>query len=203
MEKELEVTPGQIRNIIEQIEKKEISRERLQAIINSGFLSDVFDIEDPSKINRQEVKKLFGLSAYQSFMVHIGNRSVKELLEAGKYDGYVNSNITDANFPDDTTGDKEVFLFPISDILDTDDVIAKMDKENFKPASVKTGLAFGEQYPDFQRRNPLIALGSVWVAPFGARRVLGLWGRGSARDADLDWCGHQWHPRYIFLAVSK
>lgn len=63
--------------------------------------------------------------------------------------------------------------------------------------------AFGEKYPDVQRKLPVVALGSVYVRLRGDRDVpsLDLWLARRRLNLD-DWDG-EWSPGYRFLAARK
>jgi hypothetical protein len=129
------------------------------------------------------------------------NRSITDSLTAGKYD-WKNENITDANFPSKEEGEREVEfgLFHFNKTTKSDDNVAQMKKEGFRPATMKELLVFGEKNPEEQRKYPIIALGSV-AKLGGIRRVGYLYGNGSARDVRLLCYACEWRDDCRFLGV--
>lgn len=127
--------------------------------------------------------------------------SLTDLIAQGKYD-WVNSDITADNFPVDglVNPDEETRLFHFNQEMSSDDVVAEMDKEGWKPATIWHLLILGIKNPELQKQFPTIALGSVWrgfvpVLPWDGihrRRNLGL------RRLDVRWFGV-----CRFLAVRK
>jgi hypothetical protein len=89
------------------------------------------------------------------------SRSVQDLLGAGKYD-HVSYQVTAANFPDDETGLEKisVVLVPFSPQASLDYVLHRLAPVGMHPATAKELLAFGEAYPEVQRKLPIMALGS-------------------------------------------
>jgi ABC-type uncharacterized transport system YnjBCD substrate-binding protein len=129
------------------------------------------------------------------------NRSITDSLTAGKYD-WKNENITDANFPSKEEGEREVEfgLFHFNKTTKSDDNVAQMKKEGFRPATMKELLVFGEKNPEEQRKYPIIALGSVAKLD-GYRRVGCLYGGGSGRGVNLDYYDGEWNDDCRFLGV--
>ena len=83
------------------------------------------------------------------------------------------------------------------------EVLAEMERESLRPATMVELLAFGAQYPETQREFPVVALGSVWTGPQGDRDVGYLWGNPGSRQLGLYWRGDDWFADYRFLAVRK
>lgn len=133
------------------------------------------------------------------------DRSIKDSLKAGHFD-WTNSGITDVNFPfpSDKQGKREVEfgLFHFKKVTQSDDNIAKMKAEGFRPATIKELLAFGEENPEVQREFPVVALGSVVKLNANSCQCVGVldWSN-SERDAGLDFYGNNWFDRCRFLAV--
>lgn len=130
--------------------------------------------------------------------------SIPDLLKAGKYDD-TNSNITDENFLSAESGKKEVEfgMYHFGKVMDSsEDVIAEMKKDGYRPATMKELLSFGKKNKNLQKKFPIIALGSV--AELGSnRRVGALYGRGCRRYAFLSYFDFDWHDDYRFLAVRN
>ncbi len=129
------------------------------------------------------------------------SRSIADSLIAGKYD-WTNDSITDEKFGDKLTGTKDVetkmYHFGID--ISSENAIAKMNAEGFRPATMKELLAYGEKNPEEQRKYPVVALGSVAEVSLD-RHVGVLDGYGSGRVAGLYSWGDGWSGYYRFLAV--
>ena len=132
------------------------------------------------------------------------DKTVESLVKAGKYD-YANSDITAQHFSTQRSGivQIELHLLHFNRSISSDDVIKEMDKLGLRPAKPHELLTFGIQYPDEQRKYPIVALGSVWRRFDGDRCVLGLWGDSGDRDLGLPWWDGDWRSDYRFAAVRK
>ena len=132
-------------------------------------------------------------------------RSLKDSIAAGSYD-WVNSDITEEHFPAESEqGQKEqsFTLYHFGKNTESDWVIAQMDKDGKRPATIRELLTFGEKNPELQRQFPIIALKSVWVDRSGCRSVAYLGSNSVRRYLFLSWCGGSWDDCCRFLAVSK
>ena len=87
--------------------------------------------------------------------------------------------------------------------VSTEEVLAKMEKRNLRPAIYEEGLAHAEAHPDEQRKFPIVMLGSFCADPGGRRLVAVLYEGGDGRRLGLGWVGYDWDVSYRFLAVSK
>lgn len=134
------------------------------------------------------------------------SRSLKDSIAAGCYD-WVNSGITQEHFPaeKDEQGTKEqsFTLYHFGEETESNWVIAQMDRDGKRPATIRELLAFGEANPEFQGYFPVIALKSVWVCRGGDHACADIGSRSGKRYLDLNWYNHRWHGNCRFLAVSK
>ena len=95
--------------------------------------------------------------------------------------------------------------------MESDVMIAEMDKRGYRPATIEELLALGESHPALQREFPIIALGSCWMIPHGAGSLVpGLWAIFGDRylavgwlESRLDYNSLRWDDNYRFLAVRK
>ncbi|MFA5935146.1 MAG: hypothetical protein WC827_04665 [Candidatus Paceibacterota bacterium] len=130
--------------------------------------------------------------------------SVEDAVKTGKFD-WSNDNITSANFPKITGGqkaDKEVTIFHFNKTMTSEAVIAEMDKAGYKPANIWALIGLAVKEPDLQRKFPIVALGSVCELG-GYRRVPYLYEGSSERNLGLLYFDDGWDDRYRFLAVRK
>ncbi len=130
--------------------------------------------------------------------------SIEEAVELGGY-GWKNDNITSSDFPTKRKGTAEVALdlihFPLD--ISIENVLRELDETGYRPAEPHELLAFGEKYPDIQKKFPIVALASVWQRPGKVRRVPSLDWNGSQRTLNLIWLGSAWSERSRFAAVRK
>ena len=134
-------------------------------------------------------------------------RSVEDGIKAGRYD-YTNPHITSINFKTEKTerkgkADLVIELVRFNRMISTDDALRELDGRGYRPAELRELLAFGEKYPDVQRKFPIVALGSVWRLRFGNRFVPSLSWFGSKRDLRLRWIELGWDEIDRFAAVRK
>lgn len=131
-------------------------------------------------------------------------RSLEDMIAAGKYD-YANPDINAKHFPVAKHGKEDVAveLVHFDRNISSDEAIPELDKMGFRPATLPELLAFGEKYPDVQRRFPVVALGSVWLRLSGRRNVACLWGDSTERGLTLSWFEGDWLARYRFASVRK
>lgn len=138
-------------------------------------------------------------------VVVIRDRSLAEMIKAGNYE-QVNNNITEKHFPVEGKGEHEIgiALFHFNQSIDSADVIAEMENQGYRPATIDELLALGENCPDLQREFRIIALGSVWRRNLsGIHYVISLWHRSGRRSLFLVWFVSSWHADDRFAAVRK
>jgi len=131
-------------------------------------------------------------------------RTVEELTAEGKYD-WSNRNVTSKNFPRSKGGtgmEKDIALFHFRKTMTSEQVIAEMEKENYRPATCQELLALGIAQQELQRDFPIIALGSVCVLD-GNRCVAVLYGGAVGRSLRLYWFDDDWDDVCRFGAVRK
>lgn len=196
--------------ILQLIAQKETPGNQVQSVLESGLLSDLLDANLGS-VDRDAVRQVLGLKplgicgTITSYPVAINyDRSVEDGVKAGNYD-WKNDDITSKNFLSQKSGTKEamVELFHYGKDMSTDKVLADLDKQGYRPTTLKELLALGEKHPDLQREFPIIGLGSVWQYSNGYRYCPYLYWDGSERYLDLYWVGNRWYDCCRFAAVRK
>jgi len=94
------------------------------------------------------------------------DQSLDEAIKAGKYD-YVSLLITSENFPsprkDETEVEVRLFHFGRT-ISSNKEAIAEMDRQGYRPATLRELLELVTQHPEFIRKKEffVLALGSTW-----------------------------------------
>lgn len=129
--------------------------------------------------------------------------SVKEAIEAGKYD-WKNGDINDKNFPFKRFGSAEIDirLVHFNKDMSSEDVLKELDKMGLRPAELPELLALGAECPDEQRKYPIVALGSVrqrWHSGY----VPDLWLDSVGRSLGLSCFELDWRAHCRFAAVGK
>ncbi len=182
------VTPNQMKEFWELVEKGKINRENFQK-----FLSNPENIIKNNKI----------VDDIYSVVVDY-DMSLAVMIKAGKYD-WVNNDITAEHFPVTGSGKTEVNveLVHLNKSVSSEAVLAHMEANGLRPATLAELLAFGAKYTEIQIEFPVIALGSSWVDSGGDRGVPGLVRRDSERGLDLGWFDGDWGGYGRFLAVRK
>ncbi len=137
-------------------------------------------------------------------------KSLAEMIAAGKYDGYINSDITEKHFPIPkipaglpTKFELNLELVHFNRVITSNQVLDELRKQRLRPATLLELLALGATYPEKQREFPIVALGSVWRYLNGDRYVPYLWSNADGRDLRLDWFVRDWDEDYRFLAVRE
>jgi hypothetical protein len=133
------------------------------------------------------------------------DRSIDDFVEFGNYD-WINEDINDQNFPKiknhQVDGEKTFSLFYFNYSLSSESVISAMKAENYRPATMRELLIFGENNPEIQRKFPIVALGQENDS-FGDRRVGYLDGSLLKRIIDLFFFNRDWDNYCRFLAVRN
>ena len=129
-------------------------------------------------------------------------KKMRQLVEEGKYD-WVNDDFikifkTVEQGPQNLTA----LLVDFGKYMHSEEVIAELDKLGLRPLTAAEALAVGAQHPDLQRKQPLVALGSVAELE-GDRRVPYLGRDGALRVLRLYWWDLEWDDICRFLAVRK
>ncbi len=133
------------------------------------------------------------------------SRPINDSIAAGNH-RYNRSEINDKNFPpvEHEQGKKNVqfTLYRFCKIVDSCYVIADMERDGMRPATLRELLAFSEVNPELQEL-PLISLGSIYVSHIDDHRVVYMRRCRSQRGLDLRYCYGRWRGYCRFLAVSK
>ncbi|NTW15824.1 MAG: hypothetical protein HGA38_05715 [Candidatus Moranbacteria bacterium] len=168
MNNKIKYSPGLIAKLLKLLEQKGVTDENLQEIgIKSGLLSDVAEaIAAGRPINREKVRRALGLS--KTFCVDYG-RSLTEMIKVGQYDRI---EISEDNFKISGEGrgvvEFESTLFEFKCHTGFSDekcrLIMEDDPDNpWMPAEIEHILAYGEMFPDEQKKYDIYGLGSSCI----------------------------------------
>jgi hypothetical protein len=133
------------------------------------------------------------------------SQSIDALKKAAKFYGYVNSDINDRNFKEDSRPDekKEAILVHIGQNASTEEVEAVKKHLKLRPGNVKETLSLTIDHPNKQREFPIVETGSSWQNPDGHRNVAYLYGWHGRRDLNLYYREGGWGEYYRFLAFRE
>lgn len=141
-------------------------------------------------------------------------RPLSQMIWAGKYH-WVNSDINSEHFSVEGEGRmfKLLHLVLFKNAPTTNEILAELNKEGLRPATLAELLALAEKIPDplhygsynKYRGGNIVALGSFWGKPDGVRSLVYL-GEDEGRfflNTLWDKDGARWFDTIWFLAVSK
>lgn len=204
------ITSGQLTRFLALLDEKGVTPETLQTCLSNGVLADILD---PSAKfgERDEWRKLFRLGPLAPEFITLPvdyNMTLEQMIVAGNYD-WKNDDLNTKNFPVKGEG-IQWFEFDLVDPkkgISSEDALKLLEKDSdpanpWMPAQTEHLLALGAAFPDLQRKNPLVALGSVALVR-GNRHVPYLYEDGSKRDLDLNWFDGDWYSYCRFLRVRK
>ena len=127
-------------------------------------------------------------------------KTLKQLIEFLKLD-YVNSDITEQNFPDiGRSSDIDAVQFDKE--LTTKEIIAEIKKTGHEPANARELLEWAKK--NWNGKDWIVALGQRWNAASGVPYALTLGSRAGYRGVGLSVCGprSQW-GRSVLCARRK
>ncbi len=198
-------TSAQSKKFIELLEQKGVTPERFQTVLGSGILSDIFE-EKATLANRFTVRQALGLGPLPSepivLIVDYG-QTFEQMIAAGRYD-WKNDDITAKRFPIEGEGTVkfEAVLFHFNKDISSEDAKKQIEEAGYEVGKIEHILSFGANYPEEQRKFPVVGLGSVGEVG-GDRDVPDLHGDGSERGLDLHWWDLDWDAYCRFLGVRK
>jgi hypothetical protein len=133
---------------------------------------------------------------------------LSEQVRMGTY-GELNGNYKPENFTLTLTGNREVVLFDPQGAVSSEEMIARMKAEGYVPALIDDALAMGVQYPDRQKKNAIVFLGTLFHDhdSCGDERVPLLDGWEDVSEGGrlllLGWFGNEWPDGCRFAAVRE
>lgn len=98
-------------------------------------------------------------------------------------------------------GSREIVLYDSRGFMKSDELIVRMQADGCVPAVIDDALACGAAYPERQRTNPVVFLGTIWRGADDRRLVPVLSAWNGERELDLRLFGCDWGGSYRFAAV--
>lgn len=103
---------------------------------------------------------------------------------------------------DQAPGERTMLLMHFNQVIESEEVISRMNAQGYRPATHLEAYAFAKANPDLQRKYCIIALGSS--TRHGDHHVVTVLYGGSDRCLLSDhWVGDGWRSGFRFLAVRK
>ncbi len=139
------------------------------------------------------------------FMTVNPDLAFEERITRGHY-GWRNSDLTEKRFPvtAEQVGDWDWKIFHFDRNISSEGALRLMKEDGYDAGQIGHILAFGEKYPEEQRKFPIIGLGSVARAVlYRYRLVPELLDGDGGRGLDLRWFGLGWYRFYRFLGVRR
>jgi len=176
------------------------------------FFSDVFKSVKELNGSEKDVYDFFasenGAKKFADLIVIKKTKKVlktlADLISSLKLD-YVNPNITEANFPaqpqDNDDSKKEYKLFDFGKGISSENVIAGMEKDGYRPATTRELLQWAIK--NWNGKSLVVALGQTWLDSDGIRGVSVLLFRDGERQLRLSWFGLAWDGVCRFLAIRN
>jgi hypothetical protein len=191
--------------VINLILEKNAKVSQLHQLLTSGLLSDLLDARLTKRTNRDEFRRILGLPPAHTYSIRVNyDSSVEALVKAGKYD-WSDSDITSRHFPSHRKGtaDIEIVLVGCERDLGSDDALKVLASQDFRPADVRTLLAFGIKHPNAYREFDVVALGSPWRSPDGDHGVPCLARDLTRKKLHLFRWSDTWNSSCRFAAVRE
>jgi hypothetical protein len=186
---------GFVGELIPAMRERGISDEEIHAFVNTGSKVSVGIIADGLVGAIRQAKNIFHI------MVG-GRMTTEQVVETGKYD-WVNSNINSRNFPmrPRPAGQQVVIeLLEFDYDPSTEQVLKEARKRGLERPVYEDALFFGEQFPEEQRKYPVVFLHED---PYGRLGVIVLYGNSSKRHLNLNNFRRSWGRRCRFAFVRK
>ncbi len=203
------LTSGNLAKFLELLDQKDMTPERFQFLLGTGVFADIFD-SSATFADRDLWRNAFGLGKLVPDVIILPidyTKSLEQMIANGRYD-WKNSDITAKHSPIVGEGvvEYEFRYFHFNRNVSSEtaiDLIKKEDSENpWEPAKTEHLLAFGENFPDEQRKYPIVALGSVGEVG-GGGYVLCLLEDSFERNLVFRHRRSFWLDHSRFLAVRK
>ncbi len=154
------------------------------------------------------------ITAYKVFTIKVNyDRTIEDGIKAGHYNStmpgptvFSSSHDDFLSSPKNGTQKIKIYLkrLDLGSMMSAEEIFDELDKQGFRPANISECLAFGEKYPDIQRKFPVVFFGSVWISPGGNLNCPFLNGNDSFRCLYLGYFDtDKWNAGTYLLAFVK
>jgi hypothetical protein len=158
-------------------------------------------------INEKTVGKIKKINRKDQFYLIVDySKSLEQMIEEGKYN-LVMKDIDSSNFfsPIQLSGRKMrilVKLFSFDRNFSTKEIISEMIRQQYRVAIFPELLALGKQFPNWQKSNPIVALGSIWKNYFAGHCCPYLTSNKEGREVNLTTFRKKfWDSQIYFMGV--
>jgi len=204
-------TLPQATKVLELITQKKVPSDRLQRLLEGGFLADL--LEANGNLNRDEFRQFLNLGKLLPDLTELegivipDGATIASLKAAGEYDNQSDDAkryLTDEHFTVTVTGSRRLFLAHFDKVVTSEHVEAVAKEMGYNVGLAEDLLCVGAhpEHRGLQRQFPIIALGSSAVV-HGKRGVPYLRRWGDGRDLYLRWYDSEWNGYCRFLLVGK
>jgi len=204
-------TLPQATKVLKLITQKKVSSDRLQWLLEGGFLADL--LEANGNFSRDEFRQFLNLGKLHPDLTELSGivipegatiASLKTASECDYQSDYAEQYITDEHFKVTVAGPRRLCLAHFNKNVTSQHVEEVAEEMGYEFALVEDLLSVGAhpEHRELQRQFSIVALGSSTVV-VGDRRVPSLDGWGGRRGLRLTWYGGGWRDRCRFLLVGK
>ena len=189
----MQPTFDQASHLLSLVRGKGPSLENIQALYALGIISDVFGVEDPSRIDREAVRLALGYDPFV-FRVKIGGpETTDEIVAHLKANGLNNVNplITQANLPllaRPVVEEDEIVIHDPGTSFSENEGLTILKQEGLLRPTYEHGLRFAREHETAttSKKKPfVIFLHEHWLDPRRRCRVLYLDRSSDNRELDL------------------
>lgn len=125
-------------------------------------------------------------------------KNLSQLIKSLKLN-YVNSDITEKNFPDTGRRSKDIKLYKFDKSMTSEEVIKEAEKDGYEPANARELLEWAQK--NWNGKDSVVALGQQFLDSDGDRSVLCLWSDAGDRGLSLRWFDDSWNSHGVFAFV--
>jgi hypothetical protein len=162
-----DATLAQGNQVLNLILQKRVSAEKIQRLVESGFLSDLLDA-DFDTFSRDEFRRVLDLEHLQWPEFRLWyldyDKSLPEVIEkSGCWVLLRDDEIEecDSKFRTERGNSDIMALFRFKGDPTTSDIVFEMVQKGYEPANMHELLALSREYPHLQRMFPIVGLGSI------------------------------------------
>ena len=183
--------------LIKALRERGVSDEAIHGLVVDGGELPIGKIADALAEVIQQTKNIFRFIVGQ-------HKTTEEAVKAGNYD-WANNNVNSRNFPlrPRPVGQKTIEFVEFDHDSISEEAIEKARKRGLERPTYEDALDFGEQYPEEQRKHPIVFLHEPWQSPGGSLLVLVLVNYSSKRNLNLHWFSYRWNRTFVFAFVRK